>query len=36
VQAEISHMTLEEATASGLFDLPDEPGMVRIPITRST
>ncbi len=33
MQAEISHMTLEEAIASGFFDLPDEPGMIRIPVT---
>ena len=33
VQAEIEHMTQDEAIASGLFDSPDEPGMVRIPVT---
>ena len=32
IQAEIGHMSLEEAVASGLFDLPDAPGMVRIPV----
>ncbi len=26
-------MTIDEAIASGLFDMPDEPGMVRIPIS---
>ena len=26
-------MTLNEATVSGLFDMPDEPGLVRIPIS---
>ncbi len=30
MQAEASRMTIEEAVASGLFDMPDEPGMVRI------
>ena len=33
MQAEVSHMTIDEAIASGLFDMPDEPGMVRIPIS---
>ena len=33
MQAEVGHMTIDEAIASGFFDLPDEPGMVRIPIT---
>ena len=33
MQAEVGYMTLDEAIASGLFDLPDEPGMVRIPIS---
>ncbi len=33
IRAEIGHMSLEEAIASGLFDNPDEPGMVRIPVT---
>ena len=33
MQAEVSYMTIDEAVASGLFDLPDEPGMVRIPIS---
>ena len=33
MDAEIGHMTLDEAIASGLFDLPDEPGMVSIPVT---
>ena len=33
VQAEASHMTLDEAAASGLFDMPDEPGLVRIPVS---
>ena len=33
MQAEIERMTPEEAVASGLFDLPDEPGMVRLPVT---
>ena len=33
MQAEASHMTLDEAIASGLFDIAEEPGMVRIPIT---
>ena len=32
IQAQIGHMSLEEAVASGLFDLPDAPGMVRIPV----
>ncbi|WP_428390676.1 hypothetical protein [Lichenicoccus sp.] len=34
MRAEIGHMSIEEAVASRLFDLPDEPGMVRIPVTR--
>lgn len=33
MQAEASQMTIEEAVASRLFDMPDEPGMVRIPIS---
>lgn len=33
MQAEVGHMTLDEAIASGLFDIAEEPGMVRIPIT---
>ena len=33
MQAEVGYMTIDEAIASGLFDLPDEPGMVRIPIS---
>lgn len=33
IQAEVGHMSLEEAIASGLFDNPDQPGMVRIPVT---
>ncbi len=33
MQAEASHMTLDEAIASGLFDIAEEPGMIRIPIT---
>ena len=33
MQAQVAHMSLDEAIASGLFDLPDEPGMVRIPVT---
>ena len=33
MQAEVGHMTIDEAIASGLFDLSDEPGMVRIPIS---
>ncbi len=33
MQAEIGHMTMDEAIASGLFDLPDEPGLVRIPVS---
>lgn len=33
MQAEVGHMTMEDAVASGLFDMPDEPGMVRIPVT---
>ena len=33
MQAEIAHMTLDEAIASGLFDVPDMPGMVSIPVT---
>ena len=33
VQAEASHMTLDEAMASGLFDTADEPDLVRIPIS---
>ena len=33
MQLELEHMTLDEAIASGLFDLPDEPGMVQIPVT---
>ncbi len=35
VQAEGSRMSLDEAVGSGLFELPDEPGMVRIPISLS-
>lgn len=35
IQAEARHMTMDEAIASGLFDMPDEPGMVRIPISIS-
>ena len=33
MQVQGSHMTIDEAVASGLFDVPDEPGMVRIPIS---
>ena len=33
MQGQASQMTLEEAVASGLFDVADEPGMVRIPIS---
>ncbi len=33
IQAEIEHAALDEATASGLFDMADEPGMERIPVT---
>ena len=33
MQVELAHMTLEEAIASGLFELPDEPGTVQIPVT---
>ncbi|WP_428393929.1 hypothetical protein [Lichenicoccus sp.] len=33
MQAEIEHTTLDEAIASGLFDVPDGPGMVSIPVT---
>ena len=33
MQAEASHMTLDEATASGLFDMADESDLVRIPIS---
>ncbi|WP_428391266.1 hypothetical protein [Lichenicoccus sp.] len=32
IQAEIGHMSLDEVVASGRFDLPDVPGMVRIPV----
>ncbi len=32
-QAEGSRMSLDEAVASGLFDLPDAPGMTRIPVS---
>ncbi len=33
MQAEVGQMTMEEAIASGLFDLPDESDMVRIPVS---
>ena len=33
MQGEVSHMTLDEAIASGLFDMSDEPDVVRIPIS---
>ena len=33
INAELEHTTIEEAVASGTFDLADEPGMVRIPVT---
>jgi hypothetical protein len=33
MQAEFAHMTLDEAIASGTFDMPEEPGWVRIPVT---
>lgn len=33
MQAEARHMTIEEAVASGLSNRPDEPRMVRTPIT---
>ena len=33
MQAECEHLTLDEAIASGVFDMPDEPGWVRIPVT---
>ncbi len=33
VQAEGRQMPHDEAVASGLLDLPDEPGMVRMPIS---
>ena len=33
MQAECVHLTLDEAVASGAFDMPDEPGWVRIPVT---
>lgn len=32
MQAEVEPATLDQA-ASGLLDMPDEPGMVRIPVT---
>ena len=35
MQADASRMTIDEAAASGLFDVPDEPDMVRIPISVS-
>ena len=33
MQAEFDHHTLDQAIAAGLLDMPDEAGMVRIPIT---
>ena len=33
MQAEFQHLTIDEAVASGVFDVPGEPGWVRIPVT---
>ena len=33
MQVELEHVTLDEAIASGMFELPDEPGTVQIPVT---
>ena len=34
MQAEVTHMSIEAAYAAGLFEpMPDEPGMIRMPIS---
>lgn len=34
MQAEATHVSIEEAYAAGLFEpIPDEPGMIRMPIS---
>ena len=32
MQAEVEHLTEDQAASSALFDLPDKPGMVRVPV----